>query len=84
MKLINRHKGSNVPLAVLTGASGGLGSALLRLLIERGWHVLGIDQNEGRMAALTEEFSNREFIPMVCDIQLPNLTKDLAGMLVGY
>lgn len=72
------------PVAVVTGASGGLGSALTSLLITRGWSVVGIDHNTSRMRALTESLPDGSFMPLVHDLASPDLTDFLHASLRGW
>ena len=78
------HNYSHIPapsLAVITGASGGLGSALTRLLIDRGWQVLGIDHNRKRMEALASELPTGSFHPMVRELQTTGLGRAMEETL---
>lgn len=41
-----------VQVAVVTGAANGIGEAIARLLVERGWHVVGIDRDQAALERL--------------------------------
>ncbi len=55
---------------LLTGAGGYLGSAMTRLLIAGGAHVIGVGRNEERLRSLQEELGPgaSRFQPLVLDI----------------
>jgi NADP-dependent 3-hydroxy acid dehydrogenase YdfG len=48
-------------LAVVTGASSGIGAATVRLLRSHGWSVVGVARRADRLAALAEETGARVF-----------------------
>jgi len=45
----------NRPVAVVTGASAGIGKSTARMLAEQGWHVIGIGRDPGRSAEAEAE-----------------------------
>lgn len=47
-------RNGDVPVAVITGASAGIGRAAAKMLAARGWHVIAHGRDHGR-AALAEE-----------------------------
>ena len=53
------------PVALITGATGGLGLALVRHLVRQGWHVFAADCNPGGLDALRSE-SN--ITPLMMDV----------------
>jgi NAD(P)-dependent dehydrogenase (short-subunit alcohol dehydrogenase family) len=61
------------PLAVLTGAAGGLGSATCEILLKNQWAVLGLDHNTTRLQALAEKFENLPFYPLFIELEDPRL-----------
>ena len=52
-------------VAVVTGASSGIGEATARLLTEKGWHCVLVARREDRLRALAEELAG-EVEP--CDV----------------
>jgi short-subunit dehydrogenase len=52
-------------IAVVTGASSGIGEATARLLTERGWHCVLVARREDRLRALADELGGEI---EVCDV----------------
>jgi NADP-dependent 3-hydroxy acid dehydrogenase YdfG len=55
------------PVALVSGASSGIGESICRLLIENAYRVVGAARNEGRLQQLADELGDG-FYPMVLDI----------------
>lgn len=54
-------------LALVTGASSGIGEAVSRELVKQGWTVIGVARSAEKLSSLHQELST-SFIPMVCDV----------------
>ncbi|MBA3722912.1 MAG: SDR family oxidoreductase [Parachlamydiaceae bacterium] len=54
-------------VALVTGASSGIGEALSRELIARGWSVIGIARSLDKLSQIQKELGNA-FTPIVCDV----------------
>ena len=54
-------------VALVTGASSGIGEAISRELVKRGWTVIGVARSESKLVHIQNELSD-SFIPMVCDV----------------
>lgn len=57
----------DTPIALVTGASSGIGEAISRELVKRGWKVIGIARSAEKLAALQKELSDL-FLPIICDV----------------
>src|ERR1700738_409119 len=54
-------------IALVTGASSGIGKAISRELVKRGWQVVGVARSADKLEQLQKELSDF-FIPLVCDV----------------
>jgi short-subunit dehydrogenase len=52
------------PVAVVAGASSGIGAATASLLVERGWSVFGLARRRDRLEAM----AGTRFVPVVVDL----------------
>ena len=57
--------------AVITGASEGIGAAFSKLLIKKGWQVIGISRSSRKLNQISKNFSsdNKSFKYFTCDVQ---------------
>lgn len=55
------------PIALVTGASSGIGKSLVKELIKNGWVVLGLARSLEKLLTLQKELGS-VFVPIVCDI----------------
>ena len=57
--------------AVISGASDGIGAAFSRVLIEKGWEVIGIGRNKNKLSQLKNKMklNRHHFKPYVCDVK---------------
>jgi 3-hydroxy acid dehydrogenase / malonic semialdehyde reductase len=56
------------PFVLITGASSGIGQALCRECVGRGWKVIGIARSREKLSSLKNELGTEHFYPVVCDI----------------
>lgn len=54
-------------LALVTGASSGIGEALSRELVQRGWTIIGLARSLDKLTAMQKELGTN-FIPIECDL----------------
>ena len=54
-------------VAVVTGSANGIGEAIARLLVERGWTVVGLDRDEPRLRQLGDDLG-AAFLPVLGDV----------------
>jgi NAD(P)-dependent dehydrogenase (short-subunit alcohol dehydrogenase family) len=66
-----------MPTAVVIGASSGIGEAMVRLLIERGWTVAGLARRE--LAVFGERYRH-----VIADVRAPDYRDALTGLLDGF
>lgn len=54
-------------IALVTGASSGIGEAISRELVKRGWTVVGVARSEDKLMQIQKELPG-SFIPIACDV----------------
>lgn len=64
---------NTLPCAIITGAAGGLGSALCETLLDRNWSVIALDHNQSRLEALQQKFENLPFKILHTELDNPDL-----------
>ena len=67
-------------IALITGASAGLGEELARLLLQKGWVVIGVARNEAKLKQLHSEFAEI-FHFRKCDVSDPAQIKKVSDDL---
>lgn len=58
-------------ISLITGVSSGIGEHLARLLIQKGWIVIGIARRKEILERLEKELGSDVFIPYRCDVTQP-------------
>ena len=56
-------------IALVTGASSGIGEALSRELVKRGWSVIGLARSLDKLTNIQNELGSA-FTPVVCDVSV--------------
>ena len=69
------------PIAVVTGASSGIGAATAKLLADNGFHVIAVARRSNRLKELAESHTNIEYltIDVTSDLDVEKLSKHLEG-----
>jgi len=57
----------NKNVALVTGASSGIGEAVSRELVKRGWLVIGVARSLDKLSRIGQELQD-SFIPIMCDV----------------
>ena len=70
-------------VAIITGASGGIGSAAVKLFADEGAKVLAVDRNEDLLRATIASFETSQAAYFVADVtqEAEVETPDLAGLI---
>jgi NADP-dependent 3-hydroxy acid dehydrogenase YdfG len=71
---------SSQPVALVSGASGGIGEAICRHLVEHGYRVVATGRNEARLRTLAQTLGNR-LHPMLLDVTDSSAVKAVGGAL---
>ena len=77
--------GRMTPIAIVTGASSGIGAATARRLATEGFHVLAAARREDRLTALVNEITSAGGLAtaVVCDVTSQPSVDDLAAVAAG-
>lgn len=70
------------PIALVTGASSGIGEAISRELAKRGWLVIGIARSSDKLFQLKEELKDA-FIPIVCDVSKKEIIEEASQKILA-
>jgi 3-hydroxy acid dehydrogenase / malonic semialdehyde reductase len=65
LKVKLMHRKNNI--ALVTGASSGIGEAISRELVKRGWIVVGVARSSDKLLHIQQDLASA-FIPTVCDV----------------
>ena len=74
------------PTALVTGASGGLGAEIARILAQQGFDLLLVARNERKLQALKEELEaahNIEAQALPCDLAREDAALDVYDYVLG-
>ena len=80
---------TNTPVAVVTGASSGIGRSTARELVTRGWRVIGVGRDPQRSAAATAEIAEAardggEFTMVRGDFTLMSEVEQVASEIAAH
>jgi NAD(P)-dependent dehydrogenase (short-subunit alcohol dehydrogenase family) len=70
-------------IAVVTGASAGVGKAACRQLLDLGWQVIGVGRDHGRCAAAEAELGHTDFTMLRADLALLAETSRVAAEIAA-
>lgn len=68
-------------IALVTGASSGIGEALSRELVKRGWSVIGMARSLDKLTSIQKKLGST-FIPVMCDVSKKADIENASKLLV--
>ncbi|MEM1283058.1 MAG: SDR family NAD(P)-dependent oxidoreductase, partial [Chlamydiota bacterium] len=68
-------------IALVTGASKGIGCALVEELVVNGWQVVGVARSIDVLDEMTKRFGKNVFIPCYCDVTDRDSVKSISNSL---
>lgn len=68
-------------VALVTGASSGIGEAISRELARRGWLVIGIARSSDKLSNIKKDLKNA-FIPFTCDVSQKNSIEETSQQIL--
>lgn len=68
-------------IALVTGASSGIGEAISHELVKRGWQVIGVARSSEKLVTIQNQLGNA-FIPMVCDVSKKENIKETSERII--
>lgn len=71
----------NNKIALVTGASSGIGEAISRELAKRGWLVIGIARSQDKLSLIKKDLQDA-FIPMICDVSKKEDIKETSKQIL--
>lgn len=69
------------PIALVTGASSGIGKALVKELLHQGYEVIGVSRSQEKLAQVKSELDNDSFLTYACDVSSLESVKDVTKNL---
>ena len=73
------HRKNNI--ALVTGASSGIGEAISRELVKRGWLVVGVARSSDKLLRIQQDLSS-SFVPMVCDVSKKEEVRNISQQML--
>jgi len=71
---------SSQPVALVSGASGGIGESICRQLIDNGYRVVATARNQERLQALAQTLGDRLY-PLLLDVTDADAIRSVSSVL---